>query len=143
MRNALIIVGIGAVILAGGGLVPHFYKKWGMAHVNEEVVTDIEHSEATTTAASTQRAADMPGAAIGSENLVTFKCDGGKSIVAVFERDIVALALSDGRQVTLRQAASGSGIRYLSNDAKIEFRGKGSEGFLIENGTNLNCVAGQ
>lgn len=86
---------------------------------------------------------DEQGAAIGEENLVTFSCTEGKSITAVFERDIAALTLSDGRQITLRQAPSASGIRYLSNDATIEFRGKGTEGSLVERSleTYSSCVA--
>ncbi len=54
-------------------------------------------------------------------------------MTAVFTRDIVALTLSDGRQMTLRQAVSGSGIRYLNNTETIEFRGKGNGGYLMEN----------
>lgn len=89
------------------------------------------------------RVIDAQGAAIGDENLVNFKCEGGKTITAVFERDIVGITLSDGRQLVLHQSVSGSGIRYLSNDTKIEFRGKGREGELIENGatTYSGCLA--
>ena len=89
------------------------------------------------------RVIDAQGAAIGDENLANFKCDNGKTITAVFERDIVGVTLSDGRQLVLRQAVSGSGIRYLSNDTNIEFRGKGQEGELIENGetTYKGCLA--
>ena len=137
MRNALVVTGIGAIILAGGW--------WYLAHLNDEVVQDIEKVESTSTPAQqkTQPITEMQGAAIGNENLVTFTCDGGKKITAVFERDIVGLTLSDSRQITLRQATSGSGIRYLSNDSTIEFRGKGSEGTLIENNktTYSNCLA--
>lgn len=89
------------------------------------------------------RVIDAQGAAIGDENLVNFKCDGGKTITAVFERDKAGITLSDGRQIVLRQSVSGSGIRYLSNDTSIEFRGKGQEGELIENGetTYKGCLA--
>lgn len=133
MRNALVFVGIGAIILVGGW--------WYLAHLNKEVVEEIEAIESRATSIPQIPATNMQGAAIGGENLVTFTCDGGKTITAVFERDIVGLTLSDGRQVTLREAQSGSGIRYLSNDTTIEFHGKGNEGFLIENGktTYANC----
>jgi len=89
------------------------------------------------------RVLDAQGAAIGDENLVTFMCEGGKTITAVFERDIVGVTLSDGRQLVLRQAQSGSGIRYLSNDTTVEFRGKGNEASLSENGitTYTACTA--
>lgn len=72
------------------------------------------------------------GASIGEENAVEFTCAGGKTITAVFARDILGLTLSDGRQLTLRQATSGSGIRYLNNTETIEFRGKGEEAYLQE-----------
>ena len=74
------------------------------------------------------------GASIGDENLVEFRCAEGKTMTAVFARDILGLTLSDGRQMTLRQAESGSGIRYLNNIETIEFRGKGDEAFLVEEG---------
>ncbi|MEK7098516.1 MAG: MliC family protein [Patescibacteria group bacterium] len=136
MKNALVFVGIGAIILVGGW--------WYLAQLNDETIAVIEKAEEQPQTEN-QPAANpkSQGAAIGDENLVTFKCDGGKTITAVFERDIVGLTLSDGRQVTLREARSGSGIRYLSNDQKIEFSGKGNEGALVENGTMtyVNCLA--
>lgn len=79
--------------------------------------------------------AETQGASIGDENLVEFVCADGKTMTAVFTRDIVGLTLSDGRQLTLRQAESGSGIRYLNNTQTIEFRGQGDEAFLIEGET--------
>lgn len=136
MRNAGIAVVAIAVIFAGGW--------WYFAQSNKVIVKDIETADESPleSDASAQPPASQ-GAAIGDENLANFKCAGGKTITAVFERDIVALTLSDGRQMTLRQATSGSGIRYLSNDTKIEFRGKGNEGSLIENGatTYSGCIA--
>lgn len=134
MRNALMVTGIGAIILAGGW--------WYLAHLNSEIVEVIEETEEQPKTESKPADPKSQGAAIGDENLATFKCDVGKTITAVFERDIVGLTLSDGRQITLREAP-GSGIRYLSNDTKIEFRGKGNEGTLVENGTTTyaNCLA--
>lgn len=137
MKNALIACITLLLILAGAW--------WYFSHSSDEVTEVIEEAE---TPVQTQpvretSVSEEQGAAIGDENLVTFKCDGGKTITAVFERDIVGVTLSDGRQLVLRQAVSGSGIRYLSNDAKIEFRGKGNEGSLIENGetTYFKCAA--
>ena len=139
MRNALVFVGLGAIILAGGW--------WYLAHMN----TVAAHNADATTSAPQQQAQqsktapepENQGAAIGDENTVVFKCDDKKTITAVFERDIVALTLSDGRQITLRQSISGSGIRYQSNDAKVEFNGKGNQGFLLESDktTFANCIA--
>ncbi len=136
MRNAFVITGIGAIILAGGW--------WYLARMNTMAAQNPEPAIAPAQKeADTKNLLEGQGAAIGDENLATFKCDGGKTITAVFERDIVGLTLSDGRQVTLREARSGSGIRYLSNDQKIEFSGKGNEGALVENGTMtyVNCLA--
>ena len=139
MRNALVFVGIGAIILAGGS--------WYLAHMNTGTATSspapTPATKQQTAPAENQPSTENQGAAIGSESTVTFKCDNNKRITAVFERDIVGLTLSDGRQFTLRQSISGSGIRYLSNDTKIEFDGKGNEGFLLESDktTYANCVA--
>lgn len=137
MRNALIVVGIGAIILGIGW--------WYLSSSSEEVAEVIETPENRTpsTQQETDNANDSQGAVIGEENLVTFQCEGGKSITAVFERDIVGLTLSDGRQLVLRQAPSASGMRYLSNDTSIEFRGQGNEGQLIESGstTYKACTA--
>lgn len=84
-----------------------------------------------------------PGASIGDENLVEFRCDGQKTFTAVFARDIVGLTLDDGRQLELRQVVSGSGIRYANPNGTIEFHGKGEGGFLQEGAmtTYANCVA--
>jgi membrane-bound inhibitor of C-type lysozyme len=128
MRNASIIVGIGFLILAGGW---YLLSSRTITAVNTDLVAPVESLKET------------QGAATGVENLVTFSCAGGKTITAVFERDIVALTLSDSRQITLRQAPSGSGIRYISSDSSIEFQGKGSGGALVERGetTYASCLA--
>lgn len=83
------------------------------------------------------------GASIGEENAVEFTCAGGKGMTAIFARDILGLTLSDGRQLEMRQATSGSGIRYLNNTGAIEFRGKGEEAYLQEGDTIMyaECVA--
>lgn len=92
---------------------------------------------------SSESDAAYQGASIGDENTVEFACASGKSMTAVFARDIVGLTLSDGRQIELRQAISGSGIRYLNNIQTIEFRGSGDDAFLTENGvtTYQDCKA--
>lgn len=85
------------------------------------------------------------GASIGDENLVEFMCADGKTMTAVFARDILGLTLSDGRQITLREAESEEGVRYLNNTETIEFRGVAGTAFLIESGnqTYSECAAGQ
>ncbi|OGG72998.1 hypothetical protein A3A38_01130 [Candidatus Kaiserbacteria bacterium RIFCSPLOWO2_01_FULL_53_17] len=145
MRNALIVVGIGALILAGGW--------WYLARVNTE--TARNGWQPPTAPPSTKGPSEPPptsatlehGASISSENEANFACAQGKSIIAVFARDILALTLSDGRQITLREAESGSlagqaDIRYLNNTGAVEFRGGDGTASLIENGvtTYTNCV---
>lgn len=85
------------------------------------------------------------GASIGDENLVEFVCAEGKTLTAVFARDILGLTLSDGRQISLRQADVASGVRYLNNTQTIEFRGKEDGAVLAEGGvtTYTNCMAEQ
>lgn len=133
MRNALFGVTAGLVLVG---------TLWFFLGAN---TSPLDSPLATTTpvSISTETNRDAQGAAIGEENFVTFSCPDGMSIAAVFERDIVGLTLSDGRHMTLRQAVSGSGIRYLSNDTKIQFTGKDNEATLRENEktTYANCVA--
>lgn len=75
----------------------------------------------------------------------TFVCAGGKSIVAEFYPDEVALTLSDGRDLALPQAMSGSGARYANADESIVFWNKGNTAFLSEGSddaiTYEDCVA--
>jgi len=137
MRNGLVMVGIGAIVLAGGW--------WFLARDTTQTVQNPRNEnviEKSSDTSEVEPRTEEQGAVIGEENLVEFKCDGGKTITAVFERDIVGLTLSDGRQVALREAQSGSGMRYLSNDQRIEFRGQGSKGTLVEEGetTYTNCI---
>lgn len=72
--------------------------------------------------------------------VVEYSCTQG-TINATFSDNQVALVLSDGRQLTLPQAVSGSGIRYEKDN--IAFIGKDDDGFLTENGTTTyaDCVA--
>lgn len=76
-----------------------------------------------------------------SDATTHYFCEEG-TIDAVFSKDKVDLALSDGRSITLSQAVSGSGIRYEKDS--IVFIGKGDDAFLTENDktTFSNCVAG-
>lgn len=83
------------------------------------------------------------GVSIGEENLVEFQCDEGKTVTAVFARNIVGLTLSDGRQMELRQYMVGNDIRFVNPDQTIEFKAVGEGGALIEGGrtTYANCAA--
>jgi membrane-bound inhibitor of C-type lysozyme len=134
MRNTSIIAILGVLILGGA---TWYYMSLNIDTAHNEALPPAEkqlprggHEESPP-----EPVTQNQGASIGEENAVEFACADGKSFTAVFARDIVGLTLSDGRQLELRQAVSGSGIRYLNNTETIEFRGKGSEGHLEENGT--------
>ncbi|MFZ2804167.1 MAG: MliC family protein [Patescibacteria group bacterium] len=76
-----------------------------------------------------------------------YSCDGSKTISAVYSSGTVQLTLSDGRQLTMPQTVSGSGIRYEQGQGTpqdIIFWSEGPNAFLSENGTNTyeDCVAG-
>ena len=138
MKNALIVVGIGAIILVGG---------WW--YLSEQKVTAVNtHTETPANTkvpqpqTKTPTVAEQQGASGGADNTANFKCDGGKTMTVVFTNNLAGITLSDGRHMTLYQATSGSGIRYLTNDQKIELSGKGSATLLTENGktTYASCV---
>ncbi len=75
-------------------------------------------------------------------NNFSFYCTSG-TIVASFSSGTVSLVLSDGRNMTLPEEVSGSGIRYGSS--KFEFLSKGDNAFVTEDGKNTyeNCVTGK
>jgi membrane-bound inhibitor of C-type lysozyme len=90
-------------------------------------------------------------------NSVSYKCDNKKTIQASFYQGIaptpgpeempkpagsVKLTLSDGRELTLPQTLSGSGIRYANADESIVFWSKGDTAFITENNTETysNCI---
>ena len=83
----------------------------------------------------TTRAAGAPALPKGVK--ARFACSGGKSIDAVFVNGAssrVDLVLSDGRRLSLPQAASGSGARYANADGSVVFWNKGNTAFLEERG---------
>lgn len=136
MKNALLIVGLGALILAGGW--------WYLADMNTiETKNTMKQAEEEARDAEPLPAQQAPSASIGDENLVEFNCDGGRKMTVVFTREIVGLTLSDGRQMELRQAEIGSGVRYVNVGETIAFHGKGEGAFLVEGGatTYANCAA--
>lgn len=142
MRNTLLIA-IAAVVILGGCW-------WYYASLN----IDVAHNEAQLVGkqlpptggheeSPPEPVTQNQGASSGQENTAEFSCAAGKTMTAVFTRDIVGLTLSDGRQIELREATSGSGIRYLNNTGSIEFRGKGDGAYLQEGGTSTyaDCTA--
>lgn len=77
-------------------------------------------------------------------NNINYKCDGGKTISAVYFDSKVELSLSDKRNLLLMQAISGSGVRYTNTDESVTFWNKGSTAFieegLLNNMTYANCI---
>ena len=76
---------------------------------------------------------------------VTFACDAGKAITATFyltKDDHVDMKLSDGRNLSLPHALSGSGARYANADESIVFWNKGDTAFITEKDktTFANCA---
>jgi membrane-bound inhibitor of C-type lysozyme len=92
----------------------------------------------------------------------SYVCDGGKTISATYYQGAasaapakrntppvpngsVALVLSDGRHLSLPQTASGSGIRYATDDSQLVFWSQGNTAFVNEGTdqteTYTKCVA--
>ena len=74
-----------------------------------------------------------------------FTCDESKTITATFyptDDKYVDLQLSDGRNMSIPHAVSGSGARYAKADESFVFWNKGNTAFVTENGTTTfsNCV---
>ncbi|HEY2968751.1 MAG TPA: DUF333 domain-containing protein [Casimicrobiaceae bacterium] len=74
-----------------------------------------------------------------------FVCDAGKTVNAVFTNGTesrVKLSLSDGRELSVPQAVSGSGARYANSNESFVFWNKGNTAFIEENGktTYSNCT---
>lgn len=90
---------------------------------------------------------------------VDYLCDSGKTINAKYyqgpkaptpapgERPTptgsVEVVLSDGRQLTLSQTISASGVRYANSDESLIFWSKGNSVFVVENNieTYSGCIA--
>ena len=104
---------------------------------NERAGTNTTTTTTGTTAGTTTGGGQQATAA------VNYYCSQG-SIVATYADNSVALALSDGRTMTLAQGISGSGVRYASADGLTVFDTKGNNAFLTEKNVNTydNCVTG-
>jgi membrane-bound inhibitor of C-type lysozyme len=63
---------------------------------------------------------------------VKYACADGKTIAATYYADKVDVVLSDGREMTLPQTMSGSGIRYADADESFVFWSKGNTAFATE-----------
>jgi len=73
---------------------------------------------------------------------VSYACAEGKGIIAIYEEESVSLKLSDGRDLTLPQVISASGIRYANEDESFIFWSKGETAFVVEDEvtTYAECV---
>lgn len=74
------------------------------------------------------------GVAVAEDVIATVKyaCADDKTIEATYYADKVEIVLSDGRDMTLPQTMSGSGIRYANADESFVFWSKGNTAFATE-----------
>jgi membrane-bound inhibitor of C-type lysozyme len=63
---------------------------------------------------------------------VKYACADEKTIDATYYAAEVHIILSDGREMTLPQTMSGSGIRYAEPDDALVFWSKGNTAFVTE-----------
>ncbi len=73
---------------------------------------------------------------------VSYACAEGKGIIAIYDERSVSLKLSDGRDLSLPQTISASGIRYANEDESFVFWSKGETAFIVEDEvtTYADCV---
>ena len=89
--------------------------------------------------------ATAQSAAVAKTIQAFFACDAGKTVNAVFtngSQSSVKLTLSDGRELSVPQAACGSGARYANSNESFVFWNKGKTAFIEENGktTYSDCT---
>lgn len=74
----------------------------------------------------------------------SYTCDGGKTLQALFFNNTVELTLTNGRNMLLMQAISGSGVRYTNSDETFTFWTEGNSAFVEEGPENTvtyqNCL---
>ena len=74
---------------------------------------------------------------VGIINDVIFFCADKKSVHAIFKTNqTVEIGLSDGRSMTIPQAISASGARYVNKDESFVFWNKGDTAFITEGNPN-------
>jgi membrane-bound inhibitor of C-type lysozyme len=75
---------------------------------------------------------------------VLFKCKDGKTISASFypsDDKFVDLVLSDGRNMSVPRAMSGSGARYAKSDESFVFWNKGDTAFITEGASSTETYS--
>lgn len=137
MKAGILIAGF--VLVVAGATFFLMQRAEPEIQVEEPLQKQIETTHEEVPPAPTEH----QGASIGEENLVEFTCAEGKTMTAVFARDILGLTLSDGRQMTLRQAEGEGSIRYLNNTQTIELREEQGAVSLVEGkeATYVECVS--
>lgn len=63
---------------------------------------------------------------------VTYACDAGKTVRAIYKQNSVNLLLSDGRNLDVPHALSADGGRYANDDESFVFWNKGTTAFITE-----------
>lgn len=71
---------------------------------------------------------------------ISYSCDSGKSIVAIYGEKSAAITLSDGRAMTLKQTVSASGVRYANPDESFIFWSKGNGALVLENNKEKSYI---
>jgi membrane-bound inhibitor of C-type lysozyme len=91
----------------------------------------------------TQAALSAPKTDVKPIADVTYSCDGGAFVRAVYRTNDVNVFLSDGRTLHLPQVISASGARYANTDESFVFWNKGTTAFVTEGTktTFANCSA--
>ena len=90
--------------------------------------------------ASCQSAGSGPEATADLIGPVTFRCDDGSTIVAIFDNaptPATARLVRGDQQAVLPQAVSADGARYVGDD--ITFWNKGRDAMVDWQGTRLDC----
>lgn len=82
------------------------------------------------------------GTSVNEANRVTYRCDNGGQIDAVFSDADVTFSLSDGRTFTLLKASAGSDIKFSNRDGSVVLWTKDYSAFLEENDESVytGCV---
>lgn len=140
MNKTYIFIAAAIVVLAGS---LWYYTSLNIETAHNDALPPTAIKPTGSHEESPPEVSENVSARAGEDALASFSCKGGTTMTAVFMRDIVDITLSDGRQMTLTQAMSGSGIRYTNESGSIEFRGKGSDAYLQEGETitYADCVA--
>jgi membrane-bound inhibitor of C-type lysozyme len=95
-----------------------------------EVVRGAAQQYGATSAAKAQPVQTAPPGSVITA--VSYTCDAGKTIEAVYKEGSVNLSLSDGRSENLLQSISADGGRYTNSDESFVFWSKGTGAFITE-----------